>query len=404
MPAAGIAIVALLAVIAVLAYLLRQASAPGGGRQPVGSGGRGAHWGRDRVATDISELKRTEESLRAAKEDAERAPRRGRGGEPHEGRVPRHPLARAAHAAQRHPRLGAASCAPASSSAGGLAAGPRGRSSATPGSRPSSSRTCSTSRASSPASCGSTCSPSTWPRSSRRRSTPCAPPPRPRAIRAAAGARPRRRPGARATRPAPAGRLEPALQRRQVHAQGRPGRGPPRARSTRTSRSASATPARASRPSSCRTSSSASARPTPRRPAGTAGWASGSRSSSHLVELHGGTVAAKSAGRGPGRDVHRRPAARRRSTRPRTASPTEAAPTDEPPTGARRPHRSPGCACWSSTTSPTPASLIRAARRRRARRSPSPPRVAEALELLAELRARRPGQRHRHARARTATT
>ncbi len=30
----------------------------------------------------------------------------GRGGQPHQGRVPRHPLPRAAHAAQRHPRLG----------------------------------------------------------------------------------------------------------------------------------------------------------------------------------------------------------------------------------------------------------------------------------------------------------
>ena len=39
----------------------------------------------------------------------------GGGGQPHQGRVPGHRLARAAHAAQRHPRLGAACCAPARS-------------------------------------------------------------------------------------------------------------------------------------------------------------------------------------------------------------------------------------------------------------------------------------------------
>ena len=33
-------------------------------------------------------------------------PGRGRSGQPHEGRIPGHPLPRAAHAAQRHPRLG----------------------------------------------------------------------------------------------------------------------------------------------------------------------------------------------------------------------------------------------------------------------------------------------------------
>ena len=64
----------------------------------------------------------------------------------------------------------------------------------------------------------------------------------------------------------------------------------------RTSRSSSATPARASRPSSCRTSSSASARPTAPPRARTAGSVSGLAIVKHLVELHGGTVAAQSAG------------------------------------------------------------------------------------------------------------
>ena len=83
---------------------------------------------------------------------------RGRGGQPHEGRVPGHPLARAADAAQRHRRLGAGSSAPARSTPRtceeGLAAIERN----SPRSRPSSSRTCSTSPGSSRATSGSTSS------------------------------------------------------------------------------------------------------------------------------------------------------------------------------------------------------------------------------------------------------
>ena len=97
-------------------------------------------------------------------------------------------------------------------------------------------------------------------------------------------------------------RLEPADQRRQVHAQGRHACRCAWSGSTATSRCASPTPARGSGPSSCRTCSSGSARPTPRRPAATAGWGWGWRSSS-TVELHGGTVRAKSPGAGPGLDV-----------------------------------------------------------------------------------------------------
>ena len=88
----------------------------------------------------------------------------------------------------------------------------------------------------------------------------------------------------RATRPAPptwrrgdpgpaaAGRLEPALERHQVHAQAAAGSTVALQRRGLARRDlASATPAGASRPSSCRTSSSASARPTASPPARTAG-------------------------------------------------------------------------------------------------------------------------------------
>ena len=70
--------------------------------------------------------------------------------------------------------------------------------------------------------------------------------------------------------------------------------------STRTSRSASSTPARASGPSSCRTSSTASARPTPRTTRRHGGLGLGLAIVKHLVEMHGGTVRAKSPGEGQG--------------------------------------------------------------------------------------------------------
>ena len=75
-----------------------------------------------------------------------------------------------------------------------------------------------------------------------------------------------------------AGRLEPAVERRQVHARGRPchGHRPARARVARQSRCA--TPASASARRSCRTSSSGSARPTAPPRGSTAGSASASRS------------------------------------------------------------------------------------------------------------------------------
>ena len=77
----------------------------------------------------------------------------------------------------------------------------------------------------------------------------------------------------------------------QVHAQGRPRAGPAANASTRTSKSASSTPAKASRRSSCPTCSTASARPTPPPPAATAAWAWGSRSSSNSSSCTAGRSA-----------------------------------------------------------------------------------------------------------------
>ena len=104
----------------------------------------------------------------------------------------------------------------------------------------------------------------------------------------------------RRSRPPAADRVEPARQRGQVHARGGPGarcgwRGAgPRCRSS------SAIPASASARSSCPMSSTASARTTPPRRERTAGSASASRSSSHLVALHNGSIRAESPGEGQG--------------------------------------------------------------------------------------------------------
>ena len=96
---------------------------------------------------------------------------RRRGRQSPEGRVPRHALARAADPAQRHPRLGED---PAHRPGGCPRTSRRASppSTATPGCRPRSSRTCSTSPASSRATSGSTSSGSTCRRSSRRPSPP----------------------------------------------------------------------------------------------------------------------------------------------------------------------------------------------------------------------------------------
>ena len=147
----------------------------------------------------------------------------GRGRQPRQGPVPGHALARAAHAADGDARLGAdAPLRPAERRRGRRRPWPA--SSATRACRPSSSTTCSTSRASWPASCRSTSGRSTCGWSSSTRST-------------RSGARPRRARHvvtctidpeaawvAGRRRAARAGPGQPARQRRQVHARGRPHR------------------------------------------------------------------------------------------------------------------------------------------------------------------------------------
>ena len=102
-----------------------------------------------------------------------------------------------------------------------------------------------------------------------------------------------------------AGHLEPAVQRGPLHARRRPRRRHARARRRRGGAARRRHRLRHRRRSSCRTSSSVSGRPTAARRARTADSASASPSCSDLVELHGGTVRAESAGEGHGRDVHR---------------------------------------------------------------------------------------------------
>ena len=68
----------------------------------------------------------------------------------------------------------------------------------------------------------------------------------------------------------------------------------------------------------------------------------------HLVELHGGTVAGGERGRGPGRHVHREAAACRRPQPARERRPRPTRPRRRRRTA---PGRLAACACWSSTTS-----------------------------------------------------
>ena len=164
------------------------------------------------------------------------AGRRARRREPRQGRVPRRPLARAPDAAHADPQL-VARCSGKGSSTPGDASAPSRRSSGTPGCRRGSSRTSSTCRARSPGKL-------------RLNVRPIAlDPGDPGGDRlgAAGGrgeghlARGRARPevGRRLgrSRAAPAGGVEPPLQRDQVHAARRPGRGAARAASGSTSQS-----------------------------------------------------------------------------------------------------------------------------------------------------------------------
>ena len=203
--------------------------------------------------------------------------------------------------------------------------------------------------------------------------------------------------------PPAAGGLEPALERHQVHAEGRQGAGACCERVELARRDhASPTPASASSPSSCRTCSSASARPTPRRRARHGGLGLGLSIVKHLVELHGGTVRRDEPGRGPGHDLHRAPAADRGASRHGDGD--ERAHPTAPPSravGLRRRRSSPGIKVLVVDDEADARELIkrvledcgaeRADRRRR------PTRRSALVEARAAGRA---GQRHRHARRR----
>ena len=251
--------------------------------------------------------------LRGAREEAQR-------GQPHQGRVPRHAVARAAHAAQRDPRLDRACCARGKLDARRARARARDHRAQRRARRRSSSRTCSTSRASSPARCALEVQPvdrAAVVEAARRR--PCGPRPRRRASQLAAAARPD---GAGRSSGDP-DRLQQVVWNLLSNAikftpRGRPRRGAAlRAGRTRTSRSRCATPGRASPPSSCRYvfdrfrqadgDHDAHAR---RARAGPGDRAAPGRA----ARRHGQR---RERRRGPGRDVHGAPAAARSSHRRR---------------------------------------------------------------------------------------
>ena len=112
---------------------------------PSGSSSASPRRPRSRSTTrgSTSAAQRAARGARAAARERARGARRGRARQRDEGRVPRHALARAAHAAQRDPRLGADAARRAASAETTWRRGSR-RSSATRARRRSSSRTCST--------------------------------------------------------------------------------------------------------------------------------------------------------------------------------------------------------------------------------------------------------------------
>ena len=148
----------------------------------------------------------------------------------------------------------------------------------------------------------------------------------------------------------PAGRLEPALERGEIHRTRRARRGAGDARRENLRGSSSPTRATASAPSSCRSSSSGSGKATAPAPGATAAWGSGSRSSAELVELHGGQVVGDERGRTARGHVHRRFADGHVA---RCAVQRRASTAGAPPTTRRR---SPGFESSSSKTKTTRAS------------------------------------------------
>ena len=163
--------------------------------------------------------------------ESERAgPHRRRKDERRQGRVPGHALPRAAHAAQRHPRLGAGAAQRLRAIGADLT---KGLEAIERNARVQTqliedlldmSRIISGKLRLDVQPLDRRC------RSSKLPWRPSSPPPTPRASGSRALLDPAAGPDLRRSRPAPASRLEPALQRHQVHAKGRQGPGPARAR------------------------------------------------------------------------------------------------------------------------------------------------------------------------------
>ena len=128
-------------------------------------------------------------------------------------------------------------------------------------------------------------------------------------------ARSRRGPGVRRREPPAAGGLESAVERDQVHAQGRHGCRCCSSASIRTSRSPSPTPVPASTRACCRICSSASARATRRRRASTAGSDWGCRSSRTWWSCTAGGSRSRAPGAGRGDHRESAPAAAGRPRR-----------------------------------------------------------------------------------------